>query len=262
MAAVLGVRAGAYPPAFCRLLLCTLLLMPSSLSAVPHGSTADRSALTCINNFVLFDTFCYRFLGPEAKRPFHHAEKYCGRYHASLLSIHSDSEKEFVVQLAENNTAFWIGLNDEDGPELYHKEGVFKWTDGNAFAEASSYQDWRPGEPSNRRHLDCVKADHRGWAMAQGGCAASRLPFVCKKQACPEGLEWGGGACDVLTAGNETPLSLSSWTLLLAVSLLAVLTLASALCYCTIKRTNAEPHATGHSLLHRQYPPNSSVTAS
>ena len=131
---------------------------------------------------MLFETFCYRYLGPEAKRPFHHAEKYCGRYRASLASIHSHSEKEFVVQLAENNTAFWIGLNDEDGPEVYHKEGVFKWSDGDAFAEATSYQDWSFGEPNNRRHLDCVKADVRGWAMAQGGCAASRLSFICKKQ--------------------------------------------------------------------------------
>ena len=42
MVAVLRVTAGPYPPAFCMLLLCMLLLMASSLSAVPHGSTAGE----------------------------------------------------------------------------------------------------------------------------------------------------------------------------------------------------------------------------
>lgn len=139
------------------------------------------SAVTCSGEFVLYHNFCYRYFG-HTHRPFHHAEKLCTRYRSSLVSIQSPHEEEFVVQLAENNTSFWIGLNDEDGPASHHKEGVFKWTDGNSLTDAVSYQNWSPGEPDNRRHLDCVKASHKGWAMAQGGCAASRLPFVCKKQ--------------------------------------------------------------------------------
>lgn len=94
------------------------------------------------------------------------------------MSLHSLQEEHFVLNLAHNHTGFWIGLNDEDGPSAEHREGSFKWTSGE---EPSSYCRWKPGEPNNKRHLDCVKADVEGWAMAPGGCATSRLPFVCKK---------------------------------------------------------------------------------
>ena len=142
------------------------------------SSPAD--AVTCSEDFVLHNNFCYQYFG-HSHRPFHHAEKFCSHHKSSLVSIHSSQEEEFVVQLAENNTSFWIGLNDEDGPASYHEEGVFKWTDGNVLTD-TVFQNWRSGEPNNRRHLDCVKTSCKGWAMAQGGCAASRLPFVCKKQ--------------------------------------------------------------------------------
>ena len=85
------------------------------------------------------------------------------------------------MQLSDNNSAFWIGLNDEDGPMSYHKEGWFKWTSGVDFFEGNSYQNWQQGEPNNKMHLDCVKADAQGWVIAQGGCGAARLPFICKK---------------------------------------------------------------------------------
>ena len=98
-----------------------------------------------------------------------------------MVSLLSHNEEEFVVQLAANNTAFWIGLNDDEGPETGHTEGVFKWTSGEEYSEMK-YQKWKTGEPNNRKHLDCVKADATGWAMATGGCAASKLPYVCKKK--------------------------------------------------------------------------------
>lgn len=85
--------------------------------------------------------------------------------------------------LTQNQSAFWIGLNDEDGPKQTHKEGYFKWSTGEEdFHVPSSYCRWKQGEPANRRHLDCVKVDVDGWAMAPGGCAASKLSFVCKKE--------------------------------------------------------------------------------
>lgn len=85
------------------------------------------------------------------------------------------------MQLANSSTAFWIGLNDEDGPLSHHKEGTFKWTSGDEFSMNSSYHNWRQGEPNNKMHLDCIKVDGQGWAIAEGGCGAARLPFVCKK---------------------------------------------------------------------------------
>ena len=90
-----------------------------------------------------------------------------------------------MVSLAVNQSGFWIGLNDEDGPGDVHTEGYFKWSLGEELFDVTdplSYCHWKPGEPANRRHLDCVKVDADGWSMAPGGCAATRLPFVCKKK--------------------------------------------------------------------------------
>lgn len=91
-------------------------------------------------------------------------------------------EEQFVMGLATNQSAFWIGLNDEAGPGQTHKEGHFRWSSGEKFNNPSSYCRWKKGEPINRRHLDCVKVDSEGWALAPGGCAATKLPFVCKKR--------------------------------------------------------------------------------
>lgn len=141
-------------------------------------------SFTCTSEFTLHDGHCYRYFGAESRRAFYHAEKQCAHFHSTLVSLLSQHEEEFVVQLAANNTAFWIGLNDEDGPGSTHMEGVFKWTSGEEHSRSARniYENWKSGEPNNRRHLDCVKADASGWAMATGGCAASKLPFVCKKK--------------------------------------------------------------------------------
>lgn len=122
------------------------------------------------------------FSGTMIKRSFHHAEKTCLQDCSNLVSILSMKEQEFVVQLSENCTAFWIGLNDEDYPGKRHGEGVFRWTSGNRFNKSQSYQLWKPGEPNNHNHIDCVKSDTKGWSMVQGGCGVTKLSYVCKKK--------------------------------------------------------------------------------
>ena len=145
------------------------------------GVTEMQTNFICNSDFALHKAHCYRYFGTESRRAFYHAEKQCAHFHSTLVSLLSQEEEEFVVELATNSTAFWIGLNDEEGPGFSHTEGVFKWTSGEEHSE-EHYQNWKTGEPHNRRHLDCVKADASGWAMATGGCASSKLPFVCKKK--------------------------------------------------------------------------------
>ncbi len=153
-----------------------MLTSPPSL-ALP---AEPQSSLSCGKHFSLRGSSCYRYFGQGWG--FHQARKLCARHKASLVSLIAAEEEKFVVQLAENNTSFWIGLNDEDGPTFFHKEGVFKWSDGQPFGEVGSYQNWKYGEPNNRKHLDCVKVDYAGWAMALGGCGGTKLPFVCQKR--------------------------------------------------------------------------------
>lgn len=84
-----------------------------------------------------------------------------------------------MIELVENETAFWIGLTDQTPNSDSTTETRFKWTDGNTL---SSHSHWRAGEPSSAAHLHCVQMDREGWALASGGCASTKLPFVCKKQ--------------------------------------------------------------------------------
>lgn len=81
-----------------------------------------------------------------------------------------------MIELVENETAFWIGLTVQ-APN--RETARFKWTDGNTL---SSHSHWRAGEPNSAAHLHCVQVDREGWALASGGCASTKLPFVCKKQ--------------------------------------------------------------------------------
>lgn len=138
--------------------------------------------LECKEGFVLHDRSCYYYSGHDAStcKAFHQADKACRRRNSFLVSIQSSAEHDFVAQLTQYNISFWIGLNDADGPAEYHREGVFKWTDGNPFVEEHSYSRWKDGEPSNHKHLDCIRSDAEGWSVARGGCASTKLPYVCE----------------------------------------------------------------------------------
>lgn len=173
---------------------------------LPYSSQGNDGRLGCSNQFILHGSFCYRYFGSAVRKPYHSAQKQCWRYQSTLVSLHSSREEDFVVSLAVNQSGFWIGLNDEDGPGVVHTEGYFKWSLGDEQFDATdplSYCRWKPGEPANKRHLDCVKVDGAGWSMAPGGCAATRLPFVCKKKACLVGEEWDGRTC--ITVAMATP---------------------------------------------------------
>ena len=134
--------------------------------------------LSCPSGFSLHNSFCYKFFGTRTRQTFYHALKRCSADHATLVSVHSAEEQDFVIQLTGNTTAFWLGLKDF----VEQVDGVFEWTTGEIFDHSVSYHKWKPGEPVNHKHTDCVKCDYYGWSVAQGGCGACKLPYICKKQ--------------------------------------------------------------------------------
>lgn len=192
-------RASLQPEALRVLFFCTALLSTASLTAIrvsgtisnlsshntnhlrSHSFFADSSTttLTCAGDFTLRERSCYSFPGSAVRRSFHHAERHCTKLKASLTSLLSPAEENFVIELVENETAFWIGLTDRASSENTATETRFKWTDGRTL---SSHAHWRVGEPSSAVHLRCVQVDRKGWSLASGGCASTKLPFVCKKQ--------------------------------------------------------------------------------
>lgn len=168
-------------------LIVTLHYPSHSISPLPLPFSLPPSLylgmLSCPAGFSLYNSSCYKLFGKTTRQTFYHAVKGCFSRHASLVSIHSAEEQEFVVQLAGNITAFWIGLNDhKEQEEKWSTNTVFKWTTGQVLNSSLSYHKWKPGEPINHKHKDCVKSDSIGWSVAQGGCGACKLPYVCKKQ--------------------------------------------------------------------------------
>ena len=147
------------------------------LSISPSLCTDSSAGLTCAGNFSLLERACYLYSGAAMRRSFHHAERHCTRLRASLASLLSPGEESFVAELVENGTAFWIGLTDQ-AVDKSSSDAQFRWTDGSA---PSAHSHWREGEPGRAGHLHCVQADRTGWALARGGCASTKLPFVCKK---------------------------------------------------------------------------------
>ena len=214
----------------------TLVVRADHSTAAPQ-SEDSQGALECAKGFVLHDKSCYHYSGHDTTKAFHQAEKACRRRKACLVSVHSSSEHDFVAQLTQYNASFWIGLNDADGPADHHTEGVFKWTDGNPFVETGSYSRWKEGEPLNQRHLDCVRSDADGWSVARGGCASTRLPYVCEMEACLLGLQWNGDKCVRATSTAWPPsLLIVSFT---AASALASIGLLVAMTHFVYHRTNS-----------------------
>lgn len=130
------------------------------------------------------NNYCYQFFAKH--KAYQPARQHCRSYSAHLTTIYTQDEQQFLHNLS-GGVAHWIGLNDAEGPEKHHVEGVFKWD--NDF-KPMNYQNWQEGEPNNKNHLDCVASNELGWFMVISGCASAKLPYVCKRVATGKLLEF------------------------------------------------------------------------
>ena len=131
----------------------------------------------CAENFTQRNNYCYRYF--ERHKAFYPAQQHCKSHAAYLVTIYSQYEQQFLHNLS-GGVAHWIALNDAEGPGGHHVEGIFKWDND---YEPISYQNWQKGEPNNKNHLDCVASNEMGWFMVISGCAAAKLPYICKQTA-------------------------------------------------------------------------------
>lgn len=218
----------------------TLVVCADHSTASPQYE-GSHGEMECANGFVLFERSCYLYSGHDVIKAFHQAEKACRRRAASLVSIHSSAEHDFVAQLTRYNASFWIGLNDADGPNDEHREGVFKWTDRNTLVEPQSYSRWKEGEPINQRHLDCIRSDAEGWSVAKGGCACTRLPYVCEMNACLLGLQWNGEEC-VSATSRPWLSSLLLWFVISAAVVASASMLVAMTCFVYQRTISNKTH--------------------
>ncbi|RCN42650.1 lectin C-type domain protein [Ancylostoma caninum] len=88
-------------------------------------------------------------LGGSKRANFYEAEGKCQEMNGHLVSIHSEEENDFVIDLIGSDIQYhtWIGLQRSEN------HSVWKWTD----ASEVNYLKWDTGEPDGRpgQKYDC-----------------------------------------------------------------------------------------------------------
>ncbi|XP_072028081.1 low affinity immunoglobulin epsilon Fc receptor-like [Amphiura filiformis] len=126
----------------------------------------------CLTDWSEFENTCY-FVSTVDK-PFSDSLTTCEDFGGSLVSIHSQSEQDFVTGIIPSSGS-WIGLND------IRNESYFLWTDGTEV----NFTAWSPGEPNDYGDgEDCTQlADFDEddiWMWNDYPCHGV-LPLICKQ---------------------------------------------------------------------------------
>ncbi|XP_015230321.1 PREDICTED: C-type mannose receptor 2 [Cyprinodon variegatus] len=143
-----------------------------------------------------FQAGCYKLFSEN--RSWNEALKTCQKTDASLVSIHTLPELEFIIRnLKKDLEQLWIGLHDLD------MQMDFQWTDHTPV----TLTPWHPFEPNNFRNTqeDCVSMWGPEGRWDDSPCNLT-LPFICKKpgtksegkpqnQECKQGWKWHSPAC-------------------------------------------------------------------
>jgi len=99
------------------------------------------------------------------------AQAQCRARGMELVSIHSQEENDFILDLTDGITT-WLGLTDTA------VEGIFEWTDGSAL----DFQNWYTGQPNGGNCVFMSGGSWEGeWADDECGDVKSRL--ACKAPA-------------------------------------------------------------------------------
>ncbi|RCN42048.1 lectin C-type domain protein [Ancylostoma caninum] len=112
----------------------------------------------CLTEWVTFNVTGYQYkwdcakpisLGGSKRANFYEAEGKCQEMNGHLVSIHSEEENDFVIDLIGHDIQYhtWIGLQRSEN------HSVWKWTD----ASEVNYLKWDTGEPDGRpgQKYDC-----------------------------------------------------------------------------------------------------------
>ncbi|XP_071798254.1 echinoidin-like [Asterias amurensis] len=186
------------------------------MAAVTLTLVGAEDGVCCPSYWTQFENNCYRFFGPKKTWPM--AEIHCNEYYISggkghLVSIHTEKENNFVLQLRETSISsetqnMWLGFQKSNLDEKKHgsKENIlvrdvydneakkeqhqprvtptkWTWTDGTPF----DFSKWYPGEPKGSGTVGQILSKNKwlapGWADTKPN--DGNLPFICKMPAAP-----------------------------------------------------------------------------
>ncbi|XP_056104709.1 galactose-specific lectin nattectin-like [Rhinichthys klamathensis goyatoka] len=100
-------------------------------------SQGDAAADGCPTGWSAFGLKCVKFFSTPLD--WMASEKYCQTFGGNLVSVHSRSENDLLLNMVPGATRTWIGGHDAV------KEGQWMWTDGSVF----DYNYWCTGQPDN-----------------------------------------------------------------------------------------------------------------
>ena len=101
------------------------------------------------------------------------ASRACMGYGGYLVSITSETEKEFVHDLSSSKSA-WIGLVH------WLPKGIYKWSDGSSFNHSLSVE-WYGNTTSklNGNETKCVELLRNGWNLTE--CCKKTEYYICER---------------------------------------------------------------------------------
>ncbi|XP_047657251.1 lactose-binding lectin l-2-like [Tachysurus fulvidraco] len=140
------------------------------------GATLDLPVKNCPTGWTFYSGRCYLY--NAARLDWASAEKFCQKFDAHLVSIHSENEYQQIKALIRTHdpteALTYIGLSD------CQKAFQFFWSDGTKL----TFTKWRQGQPDNYDNKErCVHmnaGDYKNWNDIN--CDYT-YPSVCAKKS-------------------------------------------------------------------------------
>ncbi|XP_032763279.1 C-type lectin domain family 4 member D isoform X2 [Rattus rattus] len=100
----------------------------------------------CPVSWRAFQSNCYFPLNDN--QTWHESERNCSGMSSHLVTINTEAEQNFVTQLLDEQSSYFLGLSDEK------VEGQWEWVDKTPFNPNMVF--WKVGEPNDYTEEDCV----------------------------------------------------------------------------------------------------------
>ncbi|RWS20505.1 macrophage mannose receptor 1-like protein, partial [Leptotrombidium deliense] len=134
----------------------------------------------CQCDWAFYNNRCY-YKSLHIYLNFKEADSYCKKLNASLVSIHSPEENEFVVNFKNKKDKYWL-----NGQQQEIKSEKFKWLDGSEF----NYTNWFLGNQPihlDEDYINCLSIFPQNGRWQDENCL-TRMLLLCVAQSngsCP-----------------------------------------------------------------------------
>uniref|UniRef100_A0A3B1J0M9 Asialoglycoprotein receptor-like 1 n=1 Tax=Astyanax mexicanus TaxID=7994 RepID=A0A3B1J0M9_ASTMX len=162
-------------------LMESLDVVSTSIKVLQKGSSTYPELIIpvrglCEDDWTFFKDKCY--FASKLRKSWEDAEKNCVQRNAHLLVVNDAEEQDYISQVIEMGTNFWIGLVERE-------EGTWSWVDGTDYTKTKHF--WDDGQPDNwdvrLNGEDCgqlhsrSQVTHRPWNDADCSLA---YKYICE----------------------------------------------------------------------------------